>query len=289
VTNAPLFTVVVTTFRRPLLFQEAIASVLAQTVDDLECIVVDDASPDPVTVLPDDPRVRLVRRHVNGGVGAARNTGLDLASGRFVTMLDDDDLLTPSRLEMVLPALESAPVVVCWTRFLDAPVGSIRTLKGNVRGIVHEGLIPNMAATTVRREAYLRFDERLRSAEDVEWWIRISEAHTVATVPGVGHLFRRHSGPRHGNDDRVRLHENLDILRARSDYFGSFPKAAAFRWRRVGLLARGLGDHRLARLAFRRSFRIRPSTRAVWHLARSARGSTGRINEAWQRIGTEVA
>src|SRR5580765_8935030 len=115
---SPQFTVVIPTYGRPQLLPEALASVLGQTVPDLECIVVDDASPEPVAVEPNE-RVRLVRREENGGPAAGRNTGAAEARGRYLAFLDDDDWWEPDRLELAVPALERAPVAVCWSRFDD--------------------------------------------------------------------------------------------------------------------------------------------------------------------------
>ncbi|MBI4259617.1 MAG: glycosyltransferase family 2 protein, partial [Actinobacteria bacterium] len=101
----PLFSVIVPTHGRPAYLAEALASVAAQTIEDWEAVVVDDASPEPVEV-PDDPRFRLVRRDENGGPGAARNSGLAAATGRYIAFLDDDDLFTPDRLEVALEGLQ---------------------------------------------------------------------------------------------------------------------------------------------------------------------------------------
>jgi glycosyltransferase involved in cell wall biosynthesis len=78
----PEFSVIVPSFDRAEFLGDAIASVQEQTIGDFECIVVDDASPIPVNV-SSDPRIRLIRREVNGGCSAARNTGLRAARGRY--------------------------------------------------------------------------------------------------------------------------------------------------------------------------------------------------------------
>src|SRR5512144_2193690 len=96
-TSMPTFSVIIPTYGRAKFLSEAVASVLAQTCADFECIVVDDASPEPATV-PDDERVRLSRREENGGPPAARNTGIDAACGTYVAFLDDDDVWVPTRL-----------------------------------------------------------------------------------------------------------------------------------------------------------------------------------------------
>src|SRR6476661_8300940 len=94
---APMFSVIIPTYGRSSLLAEAVASVLAQSFSDFECIVVDDASPEAPT-LPDDLRLRLIVREHNGGPPAARNTGIASATGAYVAFLDDDDVWRPDRL-----------------------------------------------------------------------------------------------------------------------------------------------------------------------------------------------
>jgi glycosyltransferase involved in cell wall biosynthesis len=273
--NSPLFSVIVPTFNRGRFVSEAIASVLTQTVTDLECVVVDDASPDP-TRLPDalDPRVRLVRREVNGGPAAARNTGLAEARGRYVAFLDDDDLFTPDRLELALEGLQRAPVATCWTAFAGRAGHrtSGRRLEGNVADVILDEDVPHLGAVAVAREAALGFDESLDNLEDVDWWLRTVRLDPVTTVARVGHLFRLHDTPRHRTGTRDRIRCNLEFQARQADYFATHRRAAAFRWKRVGLLANSVGDKRLARTAFLKSFRQRPAPSTAWHLARSTVG-----------------
>nr|MBA2281279.1 glycosyltransferase family 2 protein [Acidimicrobiia bacterium] len=91
--SPPLFSVVIPTFQRAQSVLQAVGSVLAQTHGDLEVIVVDDGSTDGTSALLaelDDPRLRVVALD-HSGVGAARNAGIDAATGEFVTFLDSDD------------------------------------------------------------------------------------------------------------------------------------------------------------------------------------------------------
>jgi glycosyltransferase involved in cell wall biosynthesis len=268
--DAPRFSVVIPTFGRPEYLGEAIASVLAQTVGDFECIIVDDAGPTPVDV-PTDPRVRVVRRSTNGGPAAARNTGIDEARGEYVTFLDDDDLYEPNRLDLALAGHERAPVVICGVSFSDHADGSgeRRQLEGDVTETILDGLTPALGATSVARDVIVRFDERLDNVEDVDWWRRQATVSRVTTVNAVGLRYRRHDGPRHRTNLARRVDANVKYLEREQPWFDEHPRAAAFRWKRVGLLAASLGDRRTARAAFARSLRLQPEPATVWHLARS--------------------
>jgi glycosyltransferase involved in cell wall biosynthesis len=268
VPRCPLISVIIPTYGRSQLLHDAIASVLQQTITDWECLVVDDASPDRVDT-PSDQRVSVIRRGVNEGTAAARNTGIDAARGRHVTFLDDDDLFTPDRLELSLIGQEGADVSVCWARYVDGPARRGRMLQGNVSDALLESVIPNMGQTTVRREVIKPFDERLRCCEDVEWWIRTSQASEVSTVPHCGLLYRRHDGPRHLKSAEARARARAEIMGWHETFFAARPKSTAFQWKRIGLTLAAAGSRSAARIAFTRSFGASASVTTLLHLGRT--------------------
>src|SRR5205809_3430939 len=102
----PLTTVMMAAFNSNATVRESVESVLAQTVPDLEIVVVDDGSEVPIAeALRDvrDPRLRVVRLDENRGVHVARNTALRMARSSLVSQLDSDDVWKPRYLESVLP------------------------------------------------------------------------------------------------------------------------------------------------------------------------------------------
>ena len=91
---------------------ESVQSVLAQTFPDFELILVDDCSPDLCPQKCDgyanrDPRVRVIHKPENEGLGKARNTGLDAAAGRYVLFMDSDDRITENALEELDAAMDT--------------------------------------------------------------------------------------------------------------------------------------------------------------------------------------
>jgi glycosyltransferase involved in cell wall biosynthesis len=244
-----------------------LTSVLAQSFGDFECLVVDDAGPEPPE-LPTDSRVRLVSRDRNGGPAAARNSGVAAATGRYVAFLDDDDLWLPHRLETAARAHERAPVAICWQSTLGADRHETggRVLEGDVGDTILDGITPHLGATSIERAHIPAFDERYESVEDVDWWLRVARALPVTTIPSVGLLYRAHAEPRArtGPTSRVRCSELL--LAEHAEWFAAHPQAKAFRLRRLGLAASSAGDRRLARRSFGAALRIRPEPRTIWHL-----------------------
>ena len=123
----PRTSVLMPAYRANATIRESVDSALAQTVGDLEVIVVDDGSPEPVAdALADvrDPRLRLLRHDRNRKAPAARNTALRAARAPLVSQLDADDLWHPEYLENVLPRFDDPGVGLVYTNCDDrgAPV-----------------------------------------------------------------------------------------------------------------------------------------------------------------------
>ena len=119
-----LISVILNTYNRAALLPRAVESVLAQTHDDFELVVVDDGSSDHtprVIAGYGDPRVRYVRQQ-NAGLSAARNFGVASSSGRHVAFLDDDDEVMPGWLEALSGKLSSpgCGVACCGAEAVDA-------------------------------------------------------------------------------------------------------------------------------------------------------------------------
>jgi glycosyltransferase involved in cell wall biosynthesis len=266
---SPAFSVIIPTYGRSALLAEALDSVLAQTLTDFECIVVDDAGPEP-TRLPDDPRFRLIVREHNGGPTAARNTGIAAAAGDYVAFLDDDDLWRPERLSAAVGAHTRAPVAICWQSTLGvADPKPSRSLEGDVRDTVLDGITPHLGATSVDRRVIPTFDERFDTNEDVEWWWRVAQEHRVATAPYVGLLYRMHADHRERTGQQQRIDDARVFMAEHAEWFRLHPRARAFRLKRMGLSALQVGDRALARRCFATAFRLVPEPRTAWHALRA--------------------
>lgn len=117
--EAPLISVIVPVYRTEPYLKKCLDSVLAQTVRDIEVVVVDDGSPDGCPALCDeyaakDVRVKVIHQS-NGGRSAARNAGLAAATGRWIGFVDSDDWIEPDMYETLLATAEAqgAQVAVC--------------------------------------------------------------------------------------------------------------------------------------------------------------------------------
>lgn len=93
-----MISVIVTTYNRAYYLKECISSIQAQTYDNLEIIVIDDCSKDNTediinNIKLNDNRIRYIRHNINKGAGAAKNTGIEVATGEYITFVDSDDKL----------------------------------------------------------------------------------------------------------------------------------------------------------------------------------------------------
>jgi colanic acid/amylovoran biosynthesis protein len=118
----PRTSVLMAAYNAEATLRESVASVLAQSVGELELVVVDDGSRVPVAEVLDDlradPRLRIVRHARNRGLSAARNTALAAARAPLVSQLDADDLWEPDYLESILPCFDDPAVGLAYSNAL---------------------------------------------------------------------------------------------------------------------------------------------------------------------------
>lgn len=119
-----MVSVVIPTYNRADSIARAIHSVIEQTHQNLEIIVVDDASQDDTSTVVNnirDPRIRYYRHQTNQGGSAARNTGIKASEGKLIAFLDSDDIWLPDKLELQLQAIADSASdpenVVSYTKF----------------------------------------------------------------------------------------------------------------------------------------------------------------------------
>ena len=189
-----MVTVIIATRDRPdLLLSRALPTALAQQGVAFDVVVVDDGS-NAAFELPDDPRVRMVRRAAPRGVAAARNTGLRAAGGEWVAFLDDDDLWSPRKLREQLAVLEdggefcfASAVVVDADRMLPLINASAPKAAGLVDALVARNVIPAGSSNMlIRRQALIDiggFDESFSYLDDWDCWLRLAARYDGRVCP----------------------------------------------------------------------------------------------------------
>ncbi|RZS91288.1 glycosyl transferase family 2 [Motilibacter rhizosphaerae] len=187
----------------------AVGSILAQTLDDLELVVVDDGSTDAtpeVLSAVADRRLRVVRRDGGEGVAAALDAGLEHVRAPLVARMDADDLALPGRLARQVPVLERDEGLVALGAQYDevdaagTPTGVRSTLPCG-SPLVHWRLLlenPLAHPTVVVRRAALEAVGGYRldrpGAEDHDLWLRLSPLGRLDNLPDSLLRYRRHPG-----------------------------------------------------------------------------------------------
>ncbi|PSB30594.1 glycosyltransferase family 2 protein [Stenomitos frigidus] len=200
---------------------KTVQSVLAQTYENFELLIIDDESRDhSIDICREfvDSRIRIIHQK-NRGLAGARNTGIRNAQGDYLAFLDGDDLWAPEKLEKHVAHLEHSKMVgISFSRSafineIGEPLGIYQMPK--LTGITIPNLlcrnpISNGSAPVIRREVfeeikfeenlygdteYFYFDDRFRASEDIECWFRIAikTQWTIEGIPEALTLYRVNS------------------------------------------------------------------------------------------------
>ncbi|MDO8878569.1 MAG: glycosyltransferase [Pseudolabrys sp.] len=193
---APQVSVVIPVFNGEQTIVRALNSVFAQTFSSFEIIVVDDASSDRTAdiIASYSDRLTIIRSTENRGAGAARNTGIAEARGRWVAFLDADDAWKPTKLERQIDLLERSRKsrAACATGYHLEKDGRKRAISLNLtpeqfrRDILFGCTISPGSTLIVERYVFDQmggFDESFRRLEDWDWLLRFSERFEMDFVP----------------------------------------------------------------------------------------------------------
>ena len=220
--KTPLVSVIIPTYNRGWIIQEAIDSVLDQDFSDYELIVVDDGSDDnTLEILGAYGKAITVLHQPNKGVSAARNRGIAEASGRLIAFLDSDDLWLPGKLATQVKFFEeNADALINQTQEIWIRNG----LRVNPKKRHHKfsGMIfeRSLALCLVSPSAVMLkknlfdtvgvFDEHLPACEDYDLWLRISCRYPVHLIDSPLIIKRG------GHDDQLSKAAGLDKYRIQS-------------------------------------------------------------------------
>lgn len=184
------FSVIMPTYNRGKLIKSAIDSVLQQSHGDFELIIIDDHSDTPASeaypIIKDHPKIIYRYLERNKGVSAARNIGIHIASGSYLSFLDDDDTYHREKLAVIGRAIKTQPADIYYHKmiihlvderfsYLSAPYPAPFSLQE----LLMKNLLGGPSMVVVRKEAcdtVHGFDETLPDLEDYELWIRLAKA-----------------------------------------------------------------------------------------------------------------
>ena len=225
----PPVSVVIPAFNAAAFLPDTVGSVLDQSREGVEVIVVDDGSTDetPDVLAGFGPSIRQVRQD-NAGVAAARNEGLRLCRSPYVCFMDADDWMHPDNLRVKVEHLDAHPADVMVQGLVEPTDAQLRptgpVLRG-ARGHIGEALaeyipsaVPCPSSVVVRTTAVRDvggFDTRLSTSADFDLWLRLAAMGSVGRIDEPLVRYRRHEGAMFHNVE-LQLHDRRII-------FGKYP------------------------------------------------------------------
>lgn len=288
--DGPSISVVIPAYNRENSIETAIRSTLTQTLPPSEVVVVDDGSKDQTAARVEaygDPRVRLVRQE-NGGISAARNTGIREARSTWIAFQDSDDEWLPKKLERQFEALAAAPdSVACYCGMLivgtaDAsepgagrteatyhPPSSLKLVSGRILPTLMRDNPISTQTLVSKRETLIRlglFDTALKSLVDWDLAIRLASSGDIEFVdePLAIQHFSQNSITR---DTEKRVQSWIHMLEKYRALFEADRPAHLHHVRRIAGTLRKLGRHQEASKWYAEARKLDPmgaNTALLW-------------------------
>ena len=282
--HVPRVSVILPAYNRETLVSRAIDSVLAQTYDDLELIIIDDASQDGTRKIlegyRDHPKVRLILSDINRGGSGARNLGIEAARGELIAFQDSDDVWLPGKLAAQVAALDADPAAglcYCASLFSEGyrsyyiPHAEFSKRDGDMS---REMLRLNATSTqtlVVRKSVLKRsglFDVSLKRFQDWDLMIRVAQITPFIFLPEP--MVVIFATP--GNISSVVQNDAISRAKILDKYAELFAKAPEYAARNHYITARiwqKLNEQIKARTHLKKSFGMKPSLRPLAFLLRS--------------------
>ncbi len=275
----PIVSVIIPTYNRAHLIGRAIQSVLNQTYQDFELIVVDDGSTDNTEeIVKDfqnkDERIKYIYQN-NQGASGARNTGIKNAKGKYIAFLDSDDEWLPEKLEKQIQLFKNSKkknlgFVGCNVLVVDEQTNKryeykTPKYKNVFQRLLENNFIRSSSSVMVKKSVIDNvglFDESLKNANDWEMWIRIAQKYDFDFVDEPLFKYYWHGGNitrTAGNLKKIQYREY--ILIKHKNLYKKHPKAYSITLRNIGTAYLLNNDLKNARKYFIKAIKVAP-----WYL-----------------------
>ena len=228
--NDPIFSVIVPLYNKERYITRAIDSILGQSIEDFELIVVDDGSTDKGVKIVNqytDSRIILIEQE-NAGPGAARNKGIENARGKYIAFLDADDIWLDDYLKTISDLIKKHPNAGAYSTSFKIKKENgtfakhiIKPLSSNIEW---EGIIPNYfqhllmknspfwtGTICVKKEVFARigdFQIELKRGQDIDMWIRIFLNYDIAFSTKEKAIYYLEASSMKGKDEKLNQTEH---------------------------------------------------------------------------------
>ena len=195
-----IVSIIVPCFNQAHFLDEALQSVFDQIYKYWECIIVNDGSPDHTAEvakhwIKKDSRFSYLYKE-NGGLSSARNAGIKVSQGEYILPLDADDKIHASYLEKIVKAFRENPALELVTSRIQFFGSSTKELKlpdySYKKLLVQNCFVCSTAFKKISWQCVVGYDEKMKSFEDWEFWIRIlNEKSQVYKIPELMFMYRK--------------------------------------------------------------------------------------------------
>ncbi len=272
--------VIIPTYNRAHLIGRAINSVLNQTHQGFELIVVDDGSTDNTEDVTKefqqkDERVIYLRHKQNKGGSAARNTGIKASKGKYIAFLDSDDEWLPEKLEKQINMFNIVPdnigLIYCgYYKILEKNGEILKEIipiyKGDAYIKMLKRCILGSPTPLVRKNCFERvglFDENLPSCQDWDMWIRVAKYYNFDFIKESLAKYYIHGNQISANLNNKILSRKIILEKYQEDLLKNF-QIISFHYNNLGLLYSLSGKLSEARKNFIYSIKYNPSKRSSY-------------------------
>ncbi len=222
--KTPELSIIIPVFNREKYIEETVLSLLAQSFDDFELIIIDDGSTDNSLRIINsfrDPRIKIIENYQNKGIVYSRNAGLKLAKGNFIAPFDSDDIALPDKFEKQIKFLKENPdfgMVGSWVKLIDSkgkPLKKRWKLNAAPESIPANLLFRNyfaQPAVVIRKEAIPKggYKTGFDVGEDYRMWVDIVKMYKAYNLPEYLVCCRQHDeNISYGNEMKNIKYERL--------------------------------------------------------------------------------
>lgn len=226
--NSDSVSVIIPTHNRKEWLVEAIHSVIAQTVEVSEIIVVDDNSSEDIVACVKESfpaqNINVIRNTANLGPGASRNIGVSKSSGKYIAFLDSDDIWVANKIEKQLAVFHQLGESIGFVGGGCDYMNAAGEKNGNIthppshagyEDFIFQIKMPGSGSNNlILKSAFDEvggFKENLKRAEDKHLWLKLLKSYQVGYVPEVTATIRIHSTERLHSDERITLSNRLEV------------------------------------------------------------------------------
>ncbi|MBP7498021.1 MAG: glycosyltransferase family 2 protein [Bacteroidales bacterium] len=238
--QTPYFSIITPAYNRAAFLPETIRSVLQQSFENWEYIIIDDDSKDntaEILASYSDPRIIRIKNDTNLERGASRNKGIATAKGKYICFLDSDDAFFPNHLKVLFDNIQirQEPIALLYTtsfqRINNGPIHKREFVpfdeKNKYAYIMHYTFNHNCVCVHKEIFNHFKYDPTIPGLEDIDLWLHIATKFPIYQINEYTNLLNFHQGSyTHGDYERFTKElRNFNYIFNKPEFKGLLPRS----------------------------------------------------------------